>query len=156
MAVILAVLYALVAVLVHAAWCRLPPAIPSVPKYVMVAALLGIGLIAHLFVAYGVSTALLAGVLVYGLLIELYLFMATLIISSVSAIWLRRLWRGSARLDALRELYSPAWMVESRIERLVSSGFVVQAGSDFRVTAKGLHMIQTFGRFRRFFRHAPR
>jgi hypothetical protein len=156
MAIILAVLYALAAVLVHAAWCRLPPALPSVLKCVIGAALVGIGLLAHVFVAYGPSTAMLAGVLVYGLLIELYLFMATLVFGSVSAIWLRRLWRGAACPDALRELYSPAWMVESRIERLESSGFVVQAGNGFRVTAKGLRMIQTFGRLRRFFRHAPR
>jgi len=156
MAVVLAGVYAAVAIVLHAVWCRLPPALPSVPKYVMVAALTGSILVVQLLLTYGLNSATLAGVLVYGLLIELYLFMATLIFSSVSAIWVRRLRRGSARLEAMRELYSPTWMVNSRMERLVSGDLIVKTDRGYRVTPKGLQMIQTFGRLRTFFRHAPR
>ncbi len=157
MAVLLAAIYALVAVLAHAAWCRLPPDLSSVPKMVVTGAIVGAGLAAHLLALYGVTTATLAGLLTYGLAIELYLFFSTLIFSSVSAIWLRRLRRGRARVDAMRELYSPSWMVNSRLDRLRQSGFVVpDANGRFVVTPKGLRMIRTFGRLREFFNHGAR
>ena len=67
MAVLLAAIYALVAVLAHAAWCRLPPDLSSVPKMVVTGAIVGAGLAAHLLALYGVTTATLAGLLTYGL-----------------------------------------------------------------------------------------
>jgi hypothetical protein len=156
MALVLTGIYALVAVLLHAIWCRFPPDLSSVPKMVIVGALVGMALTGHLLLAFGLTTATLAGVLVYGLAIELYLFMSTLIFSSVSAIWLRRLRRGRARVDTMRESYSPTWMVDSRLERLHKSGLVAEGADRLQVTAKGLRMILTFGRLRAFFGHGQR
>ena len=78
---------------------------------------------------------------------------------SVSAIWLRRLYRGSIETEALAEAYSPAWMVDTRLERLADNGFVArEAGgsSGYRLTEKGRGLMRTFGRLRRLFNHAPR
>jgi predicted RecB family nuclease len=79
--------------------------------------------------------------------------MFTLILSSVSAIWLRRLYRGSIETEALAEAYSPAWMVETRLERLADNNFLIRDGDRYRVTERGLKMMRTFGRLRACFRH---
>jgi hypothetical protein len=105
---------------------------------------------------YGASVSTLAGVLSYALACELYVFMFTLILSSVSAIWLRRLYRGSIEVSALAEAYSPTWMVDTRLERLADNEFLARTGDGYRVTERGLKMLQTFRRLRHFFRHAPR
>lgn len=157
MPVLLAGAYGLAAVVVHACWCRLPPAWSSVAKMIAAGAIVGAALIVHLLSAFGLTVASLAGVLSYGLLIELYLFFSTLIFSSVSATWLRRLRRGRADLDEIRALYSPAWMVQTRLERLRANGFIAPTADDrLVVTAKGRRMIRTFGRLRRFFGHGRR
>lgn len=164
MAVLLALGYMIIAALLHAVWCRLPPSLSSVPKLVVVSALMGVALAAHLLLVFGVTTATLAGLLVYVLAVELYLFMATLVFGSVSAIWLRRLRRGRASVEQMRELYSPGWMVETRLARLEEHGFIsrssisndIRSGDRFQVTPKGLGMIRTFGRLRAFFGHDRR
>jgi hypothetical protein len=156
MGVLLAAVYFLVAVALHAVWCRLSARPSVVVKLVLVGGVVGVAMLAHLYSAYGVSTSLLAGMLVYGLVCELYIFSFTLILSSVSAIWLRRLYRGSIGIATLEEAYSPAWMVDSRVERLVNNGFLTQLDGTFRLTEKARKMIRTFTRLRALFNHAPR
>ena len=125
-------------------------------KYVAIGGLAGLALLAHLFVVDGLTYRTLAGLLVFGLASELYIFCFTLIISSVSAIWLRRLYRGSIESAALAEAYSPTWMVEVRLGRLVENGFLVRSGDGYRLTEKGRKLIDTFGRLRAIFKHERR
>jgi hypothetical protein len=156
MGVVLAVAYFVATVALHAIWCRLSERPSVVVKLVLVGGAVGLGMMAHLYAAYGLSTSLLAGVLVYALACELYVFFFTLILSSVSAIWLRRLHRGSIDRSALAEAYSPAWMVDSRVERLFDNDFLTRTESGFRLTEKGRKLIRTFTRLRGLFNHAPR
>ena len=156
MPVLLGVLYFAAAVGLHAIWCRLPPRLSTVVKFALVGGVVGLALIWHLLAWYGLTTGTLAGVLVYALACELYVFLVTLIISSVSAIWLRRLFRGSIETATLAEAYSPAWMVEMRLGRLVENGFAVREADGYRLTEKGRRLIASFGRLRAIFRHAPR
>ena len=156
MSVLLAAGYFAIAVVLHAIWCRLSGRLSVVVKFVAVGGVVGLATAAHLLSAFGASVSTLAGLLVFALACELYIFLFTLILSSVSAIWLRRLHRGSIDARTLAEAYSPAWMVDSRVQRLVDNGFLVQDDSTYRLTEKGRGMIQTFGRLRRAFNHAPR
>ena len=142
--------------MLHAAWCRASARPSTVVKFVAVGGLVGLALLGHLFATEGMTHRTLAGLLVYGLASELYIFCFTLIISSVSAIWLRRLYRGGIEEDALAEAYSPTWMVESRLDRLVENGFLVRTDDGYRLTEKGRGLIGTFGRLRAIFKHERR
>ena len=153
MSVLLAVLYFGATVVLHAIWCRASTRFSVVVKLVAVGGLVGLVMIGHLLAVYGLTIATLAGVLTFALASELYVFMFTLILSSVSAIWLRRLHRGGIESEALAEAYSPAWMVETRLERLADNDFLIRDGDRYRVTKRGLKMMRTFGRLRAFFRH---
>jgi hypothetical protein len=156
MSILLAVLYFVVAVALHAIWCRVSARLSVVVKYVVAGGLVGLALAGHLLVLYGPTTPTLAGILSFALASELYVFMFTLILSSVSAIWLRRLHRGSIESEALAEAYSPAWMVDTRLERLADNAFLTRDGEGYRVTERGRKMMQSFRRLRGFFKHAPR
>ena len=155
-AVLLAVGYFVVALVLHAAWCRVAQRPSTVVKFVAAGGLVGLVLLGHLLATEGPTHRTLAGLLVFALASELYIFSFTLIISSVSAIWLRRLYRGSIETDALAEAYSPSWMVETRLSRLVENGFLARDGDGYRLTEKGRGLIGTFGRLRAIFKHERR
>ena len=156
MSVLLAALYFVAAFVLHAIWCRLASRPSVVVKFVVVGGVTGLGLLGHLLSLEGLTYRTLAGLLVFALACELYIFCFTLIITSVSAIWLRRLHRGGIDTAALAEAYSPAWMVDSRLERLADNDFVIRTAAGYRLTEKGRGLMRTFGRLRRLFNHAPR
>src|SRR5215216_1842768 len=137
MAVIEAILAFVVAVALHTVVCRLPLKLSVVLKFVLVGGLVGLGLLGWLITAYGLSTPTLAGLVTFALASELYVFFFTLILSSVSAIWLRRLHRGSIDTATLAEAYSPTWMVDVRLERLAENGFLSRTTDGYRLTEKG-------------------
>jgi hypothetical protein len=156
MSILLAVLYFAAAVALHAIWSRLSPRPSVVVKFVVVGGVTGLVLLGHLLAVSGLTIGTLAGLLVFALVSELYIFCFTLIISSVSAIWLRRLHRGSIETAALAEAYSPTWMVDTRLDRLVENGFLARDGDGYRLTEKGRSLIGTFGRLRAIFKHERR
>jgi len=156
MSVLLAILYFAVAVALHAVWCRASARPSVVVKFVGIGGLCGLALLAHLWSLNGATTGTLAGLLVFALASELYIFCFTLIISSVSAIWLRRLFRSPIDRSALAETYSPAWMVDSRMVRLIENGFLVKTERGYEITEKGRSLIASFTRLRAVFNHPPR
>lgn len=156
MSILLAIGYFVTALILHTVWCRVSARPSVVVKFVAVGGLTGLVLLAHLLSIEGLTYRTLAGLLVFALASELYIFCFTLIISSVSAIWLRRLYRGSVETAALAEAYSPTWMVELRLARLVENGFLIRAVEGYQVTEKGRNLIRTFGRLRAIFKHERR
>jgi hypothetical protein len=156
MAVLTSLVAFVVAVLLHAVVCRLTARPSVVVKFVLVGGAVGLALTGWLVTTAGLSVPTLAGVVTFALACELYIFCFTLILTSVSAIWLRRLYRGDIGTATLAEAYSPAWMVDSRLERLAANDFVTRTADGYRLTEKGRSLMQTFGRLRRLFNHAPR
>jgi hypothetical protein len=154
--VLLAAVYFLAAFALHAVWCRLASRPSVVVKFVVVGGITGLGLLGHLLTLEGATYRTVAGLLVFALACELYIFFFTLIITSVSAIWLRRLYRGPIQTATLAETYSPTWMVETRFARLVDNGFLVRDGDRYALTDKGVKLIGTFGRLRAIFKHERR
>jgi hypothetical protein len=156
MAVLMSLLAFVIAVLLHAVACRLTARPSAVVKFVLVGGVVGLALAGWLVTTYGPSVPTLAGLVTFALACELYIFCFTLIITSVSAIWLRRLHRGSIDTATLAEAYSPAWMVDSRLDRLATNDFVTPTPAGYRLTEKGRGLMRTFSRLRRLFNHAPR
>src|SRR4051794_2223388 len=146
MAVLLALMAFMVTVAAHAIVCRLPIGLSVVVKLVAVGGVVGLALAGLLAILFGLSIATLAGLVTFALACELYIFLFTLILSSVSAIWLRRLHRGSIETEALAEAYSPAWMVDTRLERLAENGFLDRTETGYRLTEKGRGLMETFKR----------
>jgi predicted transcriptional regulator len=64
--------------------------------------------------------------------------------------------RGGIERTALADAYSPTWMVDTRLERLVENGFLARDGDSYRLTEKGRSLIRSFGQFRAVFKHERR
>jgi predicted transcriptional regulator len=90
---------------------------------------------------------------VYGLCCELYVFLFTLAMSSISANLLVSLSRRAMTAAEIEQLYDSRAMVSSRIDRLVAVGLFDETPAGLELTAKGARTVRTFGRLRTFFRH---
>lgn len=144
------------AVLIHAAVCRAPIALNNVFRFAAVGGVLGLVWAMWLYGGYGfASPQFWAGVLVYGLFCELYVFLFTLAMSSISANLLVSLSRQPMNSVELDKLYDSREMVASRLDRLVAVGIFEEAPAGLRLTAKGERLVRTFGQLRAFFRHLP-
>jgi ABC-type siderophore export system fused ATPase/permease subunit len=141
------------ALLAHAITCRLPIPGNSVIRFLTVGSALGGGLIAVLLYRYGVSAQLLAGVMLYAFACELYIFLFTLAMSSVSANLLVNLATHDMTQAEVDRRYDSASMVSNRIERLIVTGLLKETGQVIRPTAKGLRLLSAFDALRRFFGH---
>ena len=69
----------------HAIATRLPPARQTVSKLIVIGGVVGLGLAAWLVSEYSLSIVTWAGLLLFGLLCELYVFCFTLTMNSVSS-----------------------------------------------------------------------
>jgi len=153
---LLTVAYFTLAVLVHAALCRTRWQASAVIKYLVAGGLCGLILAGQLMLLYGLDAPSLAGVLGFALVSELYVFLFTLVHSSVSSVLLRRLRRGGMTADDLDRVGNPAWMVESRLEKLVANDFLVADSGSYALTARAERTLFLFGHLHRFFRHDRR
>ena len=143
------------AVAVHALTTRLRRG-NAIVNFLLVAAAGGLALACHLVCRAGLSSPGVAGLLVYAFACELYLFLFTLVASSVSARLLLLLRERHLSAPQIRALYEPAGMVERRVERLVAAGLLEPDGSSYRVSARGRRLVRLFLACRRFFRHPER
>jgi hypothetical protein len=96
---------------------------------------------------------ILSSLLVYALICELYLFLFTLTISSVSANLLLALRRKALTEEELEEQYDSRKMVAQRLARLEAVGLLGRSGDTLRPTPSGLRATARWAAFRRFFRH---
>lgn len=150
---LLVLAYLAVAILGHAALTRLPAGPNVVVRFLVVGTLAGVALAAHLLALYGVVVETLGGLLVYAFASELYIFLFTLVSSSVSAALLRTLLSGPLSDGTIEDRYSPDQMVDSRIVKLRANGFLAEDADGYALTGKGQRTLATFERLRRTFRH---
>jgi hypothetical protein len=141
------------AVIAHAVVCRLPIGLNIVFRFVLVGGVLGLAWTWWLYGTFGLAPQFCAGVLVYGLCCELYVFLFTLAMSSISANLLVSLSRRAITTAEIEQLYDSRAMVSSRIDRLVAVGLFDETPAGLELTAKGARTVRTFGRLRTFFRH---
>jgi len=144
------------AVLCHAALSRmhLPPNI--VLRFLLVGSTLGAGLVWWLYDKYGLAAPeMWAGVLIYVFCCELYVFLFTLVISSISANVLINLSFQDMTDHDMSRLYDSRQMVAARLDRLVSVGLLDESLGSLKLTKNGLRLVRFFNRMRAFFRHSP-
>jgi len=143
-----------VAVLGHAGLCRAPLSSGVVTRFVIVGSLVGACLVSWLLGRYGTAAPQTwAGALVFAFGCELYLFLFTLVMSSVSSNLLSNLARRDMTDMDIARLYDSRKMVGARLDRLVAAGLLTEQPNGLQLTAEGARMVRAFGRLRGFFRH---
>ena len=142
-------------VLVHAAVCRLNLPGNSVFRFLAIGTAVGLAFAMRLYRGPGTASETIAALLVYALSCELYLFLFTMTIGSISTNLLITLSRHDRTLAEIEQLYNSRSMVEKRITRLISAGLLVPEGTHLAVTARGERLTAFLTASRSFFRHPP-
>jgi len=135
---------------------RVPLRLDSVRRFLLIGVPLGVALVAVSLAWFGPTIPGIAGILLYALLCELYIFFFTLVLSSVSATMLIMLRRGPVQASSLASVYEPPEMVKLRLDRLLKTGFVERSTGGFSVTKKGERLHRIFSGLRKFFGHESR
>jgi hypothetical protein len=156
LAIVLALAAFVLAVLLHGLAMRAPLRLDSVRRFLLIGVPLGVALVAVSLAGFGPTLPGIAAILLYALLCELYIFLFTLVLSSVSATMLIMLRREPVQASALASVYEPREMVKVRLDRLIKHGFVERASGRFSVTEKGERLHRIFTGVRRFFGHESR
>jgi hypothetical protein len=141
-------------VLGHALLMRIAPGRNTVIAFLTSGILTGSALLMWAWLAFGVSSvAFVAAAAAYAAFCELYLFLFTLALSSVSANILARLTASSQCAGALDTTYDSRGMVLQRLERMKGAGLLTQAGDALWVTRRGRTIVTGYRALRRAFRH---
>ena len=144
----------LVSVGLHVLAGRLGLIANSVFRFLVVGSAVGVILILWLIARYGpLSADLITSVLAYAFLCNLYVFLFTLPLSSVSANLLSRLSRQPLGPEEVARLYNGHNMTELRITRLIHAGFLDANSEGVALTVVGARIVTAYERLRRLFRH---
>ena len=148
----LVVLYAGLAIVAHTVVSRTRLPGNSVVKFLATGASAGLALVAHLVALYGLGVESWAGLIWYALVCELYIFLFTLTMSSVSVGLLFRLRSGSMSQQQIDRVYAPAAMVRMRTRRLLANGLLCEEAGEYRATARAERLVRLFALLRAIFR----
>jgi len=149
-------LFALVAAIIgQVVMTRLQFGGSFVARFLLVGGGVGLVMTGSLVRAYGWGVEFWAGVLVYAFACELYVFLVTLVDSSISVSLLLLLRRGSSSRAEIDHLSSSRAMVASRLEKLRMNGLLRRAGSSYALTGRGLRLLVLFRVLRVFFHRRP-
>jgi hypothetical protein len=152
MALVWALVYFGGAAAAHAALTRSPRGNP-ITKFLVAGGAGGLVLACHLLVARAPGLAFFAALGAYAFAGELYLFLFTMVGSSVSARLLLLLRERNLSDADIAGLYEPRGMVERRMERLAAAGLLRHEGDRCRVTERGRRLANVFVAVKHFFRH---
>lgn len=144
------------ALLGHALLSRMqmPPNI--VLRFLLAGSVVGVGLVWWLYDKYGIAAPQMwGGLLLYAFCCELYVFLFTLVISSISANLLINLFLRDMTDADIADLYDSRHMVAARLDRLVSVGLLDESSEGLKLTKKGVQTVRIANRMKRFFRHPP-
>lgn len=143
------------AIVGHAGFSRMKLPLNVVARFLIVGSIVGAGFACWLFENFGVTAPQLwAGLLTYGFICELYVFLFTLAMSSISANLLITLLRRKMTDLDIERLYNSGGMVIARLDRLISVGLLEETSNGLKPTQKGAQMVRIFGGLRIFFRHS--
>jgi len=123
-----------------------------VARFLLVGGAVGLVMAGSLVRAYGWGVEFWAGLFVYAFACELYVFLVTLVDSSISvSLLLLLLRRGSSSRAEIDRLSSCRAMVASRLEKLCVNGLLTRAESSYALTGRGLRLLVLFRALRVFF-----
>jgi hypothetical protein len=143
------------AVAAHAIFTRLNAGCNRVLTFTLVAAVTGILVIALLVLREPlVPLEVVAGIFVYAFACELYIFLFTMTVSSISSNVLVQLACNSATVDDVMLRYDSEHMVRMRLQRMQASGFLFVRNGQIALTKRGARLNKAFEILRRLFRHS--
>lgn len=144
-------------VALHAATVRLAPGVNRPLSFLAVGAMVGAIALALVAVRYGpVTIEVAAFAALYAFACELYLFLFSSALTSISMNLLVRLFERPMSDSDIERMYDSRRMVQRRIERLEATGLMRRAGEGgFSVTASGDRLLGLFERLAGFFRNLP-
>jgi hypothetical protein len=149
-----ALLGLMIAVVGHAVLCRAPMPLNVVTRFLITGGLVGTCLVWWLLYRYGpTAPQTWAGTVIYALCCELYVFLFTFAMSSITANLLAKLSRCDMTDTDIEQLYDSRHMVATRLDRLVAVGLVDERPTGLSLTTEGARMVRTFRRLRGLFRH---
>jgi hypothetical protein len=150
---LLAILCFTLSVGLHAFATRLRPHTNRVLSYAVVALLAGLVLVLALLDNYGLDVRTWAALCLYALAAELYVFLFTMIGSSITARILVLLGRRDMTPVEIDAAFPTSGMVEDRMHNLLDNAFIrVDGDSGFKLTARGWLLVRCFRSMRSFFR----
>jgi DNA-binding HxlR family transcriptional regulator len=138
--------------LLHAAVMRCIDRAGAVAAFVMSGAAMGAVLVGYCVLKYGLSAATLAAILTYAFACEIYIFLFTLVGTSVSCALLVKLASRPLRTDEIASFYRTEAMIERRLKQLERSNLIAADEAGFRLTARGKTIVRIFSFFRALFR----
>lgn len=139
----------------HAVFCRLNVELDRVIRFLIVGTAGALLLLWALLDRYNLLSAeVVAGLLVYAFACELYIFLFTMTISSISSNILVQLAHRDMQVKEVAADYDSAAMVRRRLERLKNTGFLLVDGERVSLPAKGTRLVRAFRALRAFFRHS--
>ncbi len=141
--------YLLGAIVAHGLLMRLPLRASSVGRFLLAGGSGGLALLGTVDLT---AVDGWAAVSVYAFGCELYLFLFTLILSSVSVRTLLLLQAGNLSRADLASLEDGRVMVQRRLGRMTAVGLLVVDRNAYRVTAKGRRLVAVFRILRQFLR----
>lgn len=139
------------ALVFHAVLCNLTNSHKPLGKFLLAGVSFGLFLSILLYSRYGFRLESIAGLLVFAFASEFYIFLFSMVSTSISVRLLVTL--GAKPLDpaSLRLIYSGRGMVHRRLEDLSSSGMLERSPEGYCITPKGARMVQYFRTLRIFF-----
>jgi hypothetical protein len=138
----------------HGAACRLDIGMDRVSRFLAVGSVIGLALLVFLIDTYGIlSVETFAAALSYAFACELYIFLFTLVSSSISANLLMTLYDRELTAAEIDDIYDSERMVAQRIRRLLATGFLRSEASGLTVTPKGMRLQKLLRALYAFFGH---
>ena len=139
----------LFAVLCHAFLSRIAPKSSRVLIFIGVASLVLLGVVFMAAAEYGLwSSNFLAVIMIYAAACELYIFLFTFVMSSISANVLVRLKVQQLSTISLKSIYNGRMMASQRVERLIGAKFAVEKNNLMSLTQSGNRLAKLFSVFR--------
>jgi hypothetical protein len=137
----------------HALVSRARQRANRVVSYAIVAFVVLLALAWAVFARYGLDVQTWAALCLYALASELYVFLFTMIASSITARLLITLRTRDMLLQEIDSAFPTSGMVDDRMHNLLSNGFIRAEGpSTYALTRKGWLVVTAFRPLRNFFR----
>ena len=144
----------LLAVLTHAILIRIFALTGKLVLFIISGSLLGLGLVGLISAEYSfLSVQLFSAISMYSFLCELYIFLFSSLLSSISMNILTKLYRKNNNKYDICLDYSGEKMVTLRLNRLENLGMIKKLENRYIITNKGLKFLDTLKTLRNFFKN---
>ena len=151
-----AVGYLAMAVVAHAYLARGTLLNDVVSKFLLVGLVSGFLLAWHMLTLYGTALPTFSSIAFYVFACELYIFLFTMVMSSVSAKLLMTLRHTPVSDAKIAGMNGADGMVERRLERLLGAHLLIRDDGRWRLSEKGFRLTKAFIGLKRFFGHPVR